>query len=134
MEISRGRLRTDYAGHSTDIIDDTFARFGPPISTPEQFERYKMELNEMLGTLSFDFLAKDLRLAENCIMNERSQSMLLMRRSAAAEDVHLAIEPITPHITSRVVAGLRDVDSDELVSVYNALRGVIDSINTMQTV
>ncbi|KAH9993993.1 hypothetical protein BJV77DRAFT_330428 [Russula vinacea] len=95
---------------STDVIDDTFDRFGPTpkicieaASVPDDLRAYEVEVNDALNQVNLERLLEFTRNARNLTMDKTSHKLYLIRRT----DINrirseVLISPITEHIQSEI--------------------------------
>ena len=95
---------------STDVINDTFDRFGPTpricieaASVPDDLRAYEVEVNDALNQVTQERLLEFTRNARNLTMDKTSYKLYLIRRT----DINrvrsdILISPITEHIQSEI--------------------------------
>ena len=107
-------LLEDIIRPSTDVINDTFDRFGPTpmicieaASVPDGLHAYEVEVNDALNQVTQERL-EFTRNARNLTMDKTSHKLYLIRRT----DINrvrsdILISPITEHIQSEIANRIR---------------------------
>jgi hypothetical protein len=131
---------------STDVINDTFDRFGPTpmicidaASVPDDLLAYEVEVNDALNQVNLERLLEFTRNARNLTMDKTSHKLCLIRRTDIKKvRSNILISPITEHIQSEIANLIhvysleRQVDTFQLLYFNDFYRvmsgGVFESI------